>query len=151
MQPRDVGIMRRMAVAEQGLSEQMECNAYSLTAVIHILTHDSHAQECPSVRLVQSFECGWLVIMRRCIGRFWNIWQQQYSTEASVWQQQHVVVSPQSTDKIWGRLQSMGEITANRTAVIVTDARFRPSTTLSQGEGASTADDDDDGRHCVGA
>jgi len=44
----------------------------------------------------------------------------------------------------------------NRTVVvvIVTGARFRQSTTLSEGEGASTtdtADDPHDGRCCVGA
>jgi len=39
-----------------------------------------------------------------------------------------------------------GEITVNRTAVIVTGARFRPLTALSQGEGASTADDPESGR-----
>jgi len=43
-----------------------------------------------------------------------------------------------------------GEITVKQTSVIVTDARFRPLTTLSQGDGASTADDPDDGHRCVG-
>jgi len=41
--------------------------------------------------------------------------------------------------------------TVNQTAVIVSGTRFRPLTTRSQGEGASTADDPDDGRRCVGA
>jgi len=39
-----------------------------------------------------------------------------------------------------------GEITVNWTALIVTGARFRPLTTLYQGEGASTADDPESGR-----
>jgi len=44
-----------------------------------------------------------------------------------------------------------GEITVNQTAVIVIATRFRPLTTLSQGADVSTADDPDDGRHCVRA
>jgi len=40
------------------ISEQRKCYASPPTAVIHILTHDSCAQECPSVGLVWLFECG---------------------------------------------------------------------------------------------
>ena len=54
MQPRDVGIMQRTAVAGL-ISEQSECNASPPTAVNHVLTHDSRAQE--SVGLMRSFEC----------------------------------------------------------------------------------------------
>ena len=57
MQTHDVGIMRRTAVAGL-ITEQSECDASPPTAVIHVLTHDSRAQECPSVGLTQSFECG---------------------------------------------------------------------------------------------
>jgi len=54
MQPQDVGIMQQMAVAGL-ISEQSEYNASPPTAVIYVLTHDSHAQE--SVALTRSFEC----------------------------------------------------------------------------------------------
>jgi len=54
MQPRHVDIMRRTAVAGL-ISQHSECNVSRPTAVIHVLTHDSRAQECPSVGLAQSF------------------------------------------------------------------------------------------------
>jgi len=44
-----------------------------------------------------------------------------------------------------------GESTVNRIAIIVTSARLRPLTTLFQGEGVLTANDPDDGCHCMGA
>jgi len=44
-----------------------------------------------------------------------------------------------------------GKITVNQTMVIVTGPRFRPLTTLSQGEDASTADGPDDGCRYVEA
>ena len=132
MQPLGVGIMRWAAVAGL-ISEQSERNASPPTSVIHVLTHDSRAQECPSVGLMWSFECGDYAAMC-CVGCYWNVWRQKCSLVAWIQQKQHAVVSPQWTDKIWGTLQSMGKLrlTVNRTAVIITGARFRPLTMLSR-------------------
>jgi len=42
------------------LRAERKCNASPHTAVIHVLTHDSCAQECPPVGLMRLFECWWL-------------------------------------------------------------------------------------------
>jgi len=57
MQPWDVASCGNTAVAGL-ISEQSECYAFPPTAVIPILNHDSHAQECPAVGCARSFECG---------------------------------------------------------------------------------------------
>jgi len=88
------------------ISEQSECYASPPTAVIPVLNHDSCAQKCPSVgRALNAGD-----YTRRCVGWFWNVWRQQNSLVAWVQQQQYAVVSPQWTDEISGRQQSMREL-----------------------------------------
>jgi len=58
------------------------------TAVIHVLNHDSRAQECPAVGLTQSFECGDYAAL--C----WPVLEHLMAAVLISQQKQHAAVSP---------------------------------------------------------
>ena len=107
MQPRDVGIMRRYGSS---------WSYFRAEWMLRLPTHSRGSrleswQPCQGMSICWTRAVVWMrVIMRRCVGRFWNVWRQQNSLVAWVRQQQHAVVSLQWTDEICGRPQSMRKL-----------------------------------------
>jgi len=107
MRPRDVSMMRRYGSGGAYLRAER---------MLRLPNHSRDSrleswQLCPGMPICWTCTVVWMrVITWCCVGQFWNVWWQHYSLVAWVQQQQHAVVSPQWTDKIWGRPQSMRKL-----------------------------------------